>query len=209
MITSLYLVPPTTDFAPIHYNPEPAFIRPAQFANQPVPLLTVGTGGLASELFLRQGIGYLPYQVIEHIQTAQDAPYAKLMEQVKTGFGRTMSRLPVVFGVSRQTLYNWLNGETPKPVYQERIKQLADAAQVFADMGFKPTTSMLDRTVSQGKTFLQLMASGAPGQETAKKLIRIVERGNDSRNKLDKLLAGRKASLTAPDFGAPAANERV
>lgn len=206
MIASLFLAPATADLAAIHYT-QPAIICRAQVSDQPLPLLTVGTGGLAGELFILQGIGYQPYQVVEHTQVVEDAPYAKLMEQVKAGFGRTMSRLPVVFGVSRQTLYNWLNGETPKPAHQERIQHLADAAKVFAEMGFTPTTSMLDRTIVQGKTFLQLMASGADGKETAKKLIRNFERGSSSRDKLDKLLAGRKAPLTSSDLGVPALDE--
>lgn len=129
------------------------------------------------------------------------------MGQVKAGFGRTMSRLPEVFGVSRQTLYNWLEGETPKVAHQERLRQLAEAAQIFAGLGIKPTTPMLDRTVAQGKSFIQLMAAGADGQETAKQLIRIVQRGNDSRAKLDTLLAGRRAKLSASEIGAPAMDE--
>lgn len=66
---------------------------------------------------------------------------------------------------------------------------------------------MLDRPVAQGKSFLQLMATGANGQEAAKKLIRIVQRGADSRAKLDALLEGRKAKLLASDIGAPALDE--
>lgn len=157
--------------------------------------------------FIREAFGYQPYEVLEQHQVIEEAPYAQLMRQVKSGFGRTMSRLPEVFGVSRQTLYNWLEGETPKAAHQERLQQLAEAAKVFVDLGIKPTTSMLDRTVAQGKTFLQLMASGAEGQETARKLIRIAQRGNDSRAKLDILLAGRRAKLSVADVGAPTLDE--
>jgi transcriptional regulator with XRE-family HTH domain len=176
---------------------------------RPLPIQVVGTGGIASALFIREAFGYQPYEVLEQPQVNEVAPYVKLMEQVKAGFGRTMSRLPEVFGVSRQTLYNWLEGDTPKVAHQERLRQLAEAAKVFADLGIRPTTPMLDRTVAQGKSFLQLMAAGADGQETAKKLIRIVQRSNDSRSKLDTLLAERRAKLSASDIGAPALDEDV
>lgn len=202
-------VPATPDFAAAHYRPLPAIVSRAQVLERPLPFLEVGTGGLSVESFVRLGMGYQPFLVLEQALQAEDAPYATLMEQVKAGFGRTMSRLPEVFGVSRQTLYNWLDGETPKAVHQERLRQLAAAAQVFADLGMKPTTPILSRTVAQGKTFLQLMASGADGRETAKKLVRVVQRGNDSRAKLDTLLAGRKAKLSASDIGAPALNENA
>lgn len=200
-------VPASVDFAAVHYRPAPAIYSRAQILERPLPFQVVGTGGLASVQFIREAFGYQPFEVLEQHAVIEEAPYAQLMRQVKSGFGRTMSRLPEVFGVSRQTLYNWLEGETPKVVHQERLRQLAEAAKVFADLGIKPTTSMLDRTVLQGKTFLQMMASGAEGQETARKLIRIVQRSNDSRAKLDALLAGRRARLSSDDIGAVALDE--
>lgn len=207
MIAAILAVPTSADFAAFHYRSRPVIVSRVQGVERPFPHLEAGTGGLPIEPFIRQGIGYQPYVVLEQIQPLVAAPYTKLMEQVKTGFGRTMSRLPEVFGVSRQTLYNWRDGETPKPVHRERLRHLAEAAQVFADLGVKPTTLMLDRTVAQGKSFLQMLASGADGKETAKKLIRIVERGSDSRAKLDDLLAGRTAKLNASDLGAAALDE--
>lgn len=209
MITGILLVPTSADFAAVNYRPRPAIVSRVQVVERPLPYLQTGTGGLAIESFIRQDVGYQPYVILEKRQPTEAAPYAKLMGQVKAGFGRTMSRLPEVFGVSRQTLYNWLDGETPKPAHQDRLRQLAEAAQVFAELGVKPTALMLDRTVARGKSFLQLLASGANGKETAKKLVRIVQRGNDSRTKLDDLLTGRQAKLTASDLGAPALNEEA
>jgi hypothetical protein len=202
-------VPASADFAALHYRPVPAVYSRVQVLERPLPLQVVGTGGVASTQFVREAFGYQPYEVLEQPQVVEEAPYAKLMGQVKSSFGRTMSRLPEVFGVSRQTLYNWLEGETPKAVHQERLRQLAEAAKVFADLGIKPTTPMLDRTVAEGKSFLQLMAAGANGQEAAKKLIRIIQRGAESRAKLDALLEGRKAKLSVSDIGAPALDEDV
>jgi transcriptional regulator with XRE-family HTH domain len=206
-MNGLLPVPISADFAAVHYRPVPAIYSRAQVIERPLPTQVVGTGGVASARFVRQAIGYQPYEVLEQPLLIENAPYVKLMAQVKIGFGRTMSRLPEVFGVSRQTLYNWLQGETPKVAHQERLRQLAEAAQVFAGLGIKPTTPMLDRPVAQGKSFIKLMADGANGQETSMKLIRIVQRGNESRAKLDTLLAGRRAKLSASDIGAPALNE--
>lgn len=200
-------IPASADFAAVHYRPVPAVHSRVRVLERPLPLQVVGTGGVASAQFVREAFGYQPYEVLDQPQIVEDAPYAKLMSQVKAGFGRTMSRLPEVFGVSRQTLYNWLEGETPKAVHQERLRQLAEAAKVFAELGIKPTTLMLGRTLTQGKSFLQLMAAGADGQETARKLVRIVQRGADSRAKLDSLLEGRRAKLSASDIGAPALDE--
>lgn len=208
MLPSLFTLP-TTEFAAAHYKSEPAIYGRAPAFEPPWPLRQVGTGGVATELFVRNSFGYQAFIVLEAKPQVEDAPYAKLMLEVKSGFGRTLSRLPDVFGVSRQTLYNWLGGETPKPVHQERLKQLADAANVFAELGFRPTSLELDRTVAQGKSFLELLADGADGKETAKKLVRIVQRGKESRAKLDELLGDRKANLTSEDIGAPSLNEEA
>ncbi|WP_027994226.1 hypothetical protein [Simplicispira psychrophila] len=211
MISTIFPIPVplSADFAAAHYRPQSALISRVQAIQRPLPYLEAGTGGLTIEPFIRQNMGYQPYVVLVPTQPVEAMPYTKLMAQVKAGFGRTMSRLPEVFGVSRQTLYNWLDGETPKPAHHERLTELAEAAQVFAELGIKPTTAMLDRTVVQGKSFLQLLANGADGKETAKQLIRIVQRASDSRAKLDNLLAGRKEKTTAADFGAAALDETV
>lgn len=200
-------VPIPVDFVAGHYRPVPAVCSRVQAMERSFPLQVVGTGGVASVQFVSQAFGYRSYQVLEQSQPVENAPYVALMQQVKAGFGRTMSRLPEVFGVSRQTLYKWLEGGMPKVAHQERLRQLAEAAQVFVSHGIKPTTPMLDRTVAQGKSFLQLMADGADGQDTAKKLVRIVQRGNESRTKLDSLLAGRRVKLSAHEIGVPALHE--
>ena len=166
-MSAVLSVPPTADFAPVRYRPTQAIANRTHAVDRPFPYLVTGTGGLAGERFIRHGMGYRPFEVLESIQPIVDAPYVKLMEQVRAGFGRTLSRLPEVFGVSRQTLYNWLDGETPKPAHQERLRQLAQAAQVFIDLGIKPTVPMLDRTVAQGKTF-----AAAPGSRWRRQGIR-------------------------------------
>jgi transcriptional regulator with XRE-family HTH domain len=192
----------------IGYRPAPAIHCRALVEGRPPPLIgAAGTGGSESESYYRSRMGYQPFVVVEVVKPQEHAPFARLMLEVKTGFGRTMTRLPEVFGVSRQSLYNWLEGETPKQVHQAKLKQLAEAARVFSELGFKPTSLSLDRTVSQGKSLLQLLSEGADGRDTAKKLVRIIERGAESRNKLDDLLGGRKARPEVTDMGTPSLNE--
>lgn len=194
------------------YRPVPA-IHSHPPASQMLPTIgAAGTGGIESGDYYRRmyllQMGYQAFLVVLAPGQAPDAaPYAELMQVIKTGFGRTMTRLPEVFGVSRQTLYNWMNGETPKPAHQEKLRQLAEAAQIFTALGFKPTSLTLDRKITQGKSLLQLLGEGADGRDAAKKLVRIVQRGNEARAKLDSLLGGRKARLEASDMGAPALDE--
>ena len=174
-----------------------------------LPAQQVGTGGVASLAFVRQPYGYACFCIIDTTPPEPEAPFSRDMAQVKAGFGRTMSCLPGIFGVSRQTLYNWLKGDVPKDQHQEPLHQLARAAAIFMELGFKPTPATLGRTIESGKSFTQLIASGADGRDTAKKLVNAVRRGRDSRAKLDALLAGRKAELDASDFGATFPGEQA
>jgi transcriptional regulator with XRE-family HTH domain len=183
--------------------------------SQMLPIIgAAGTGGVESDHYYRRlylfPVGYRALLlVVAPADAPESVPFAELMQVIKFGFGRTMARLPEVFGVSRQTLYNWINGETPKPVHQEKLRQLAEAARIFSALGFKPTSLTLDRTITQGKSLIQLLGGGADGRDAAKKLMRIVQRGNEAKAKLDDLLGGRKARLDASDIGAPSLDENT
>lgn len=172
-----------------------------------------GTGGFESLDFSKSRHGYHRFQLINvgsNIPETHYVPYAELMKEVKAGFGRTMSYLPPVFGVSRQTLYNWLAGESPKEQHQAKLIQLAAAARIFSEAGFKPTPMMLERTVAQGKSFVGLLGDGGDGREIAQRLIRIVHRGSAAQEKLDALLGDRKSPrLDVSDMGRPSLPEDV
>lgn len=198
-----------------HYRPVPAIYRRATIAEGgPLPCFGgSGTGGVEGVQFVMSRQGYSPFAILKvELAATQDtyAPYTDLMKEVKAGFGRTMSHLPVVFGVSRQTLYNWLSGETPKEQHQSKLVQLAAAARVFTEAGFKPSALSLERTVAQGKSFVELIGQGADGKETAERLVRIEKRGAAAREKLDALLGDRMPSCpNVADMGRPALNKDV
>ncbi|NRF69201.1 hypothetical protein HLB44_19580 [Aquincola sp. S2] len=193
------------------YRPVPAACVPAPVVDGgPLPLFGgIGTGGLESASYYLARAGYRPYEVLHPAEPAaavaeRPAPFVDLMQTVKDGFGRTMSSLPEVFGVSRQTLYNWLAGEIPKEQHHAKLQALAAAARVFQELGFKPTSSSLGRTVLHGKSLLQLIGDGANGDEVARRLVRVSQRGSEARTKLDAVLGGRKAPrLDAADMGTP------
>ena len=194
-------IPLSVEFSPLAYRPVAAVYQRVDAPYRPLPFAEVGTGGSLNGNFIRQAKGYAPFELVEPVQASAPAPYADLMQQVRRGFGRTMSRLPEVFGVSRQTLYNWLDGETPKDTHQARLHQLAAAAKVFEDLAFKPNAALLDRPLAKGQTFLQLLAQGEDGRAVAHKLLRIHDRAQSSRGKLDAMLGTRQARPDAADFG--------
>ena len=212
----LGFVSPVDITAHAFYKPVPAIHRCAPVAEGgPLPCFGgIGTGGFEGLHFITTRQGYRPYQVVKAelaVSQAPYAPYTDLMKEVKVGFGRTMSHLPAVFGVSRQTLYNWLSGEVPKEQHQDKLVQLAAAARVFVELGYKPTPLALDRTVVQGKSFVELLGEGADGREMALKLVRIEKRGTAAREKLDVLLGGDRKTPRpdVSDMGRPSLAEEA
>ncbi|HUN01039.1 MAG TPA: hypothetical protein PLI96_11230 [Halothiobacillus sp.] len=209
---SAHVVPVENINAYAYYKPVPAiYAKPNPFSY----FGGAGTGGIEGVDFALSRSGYSPYSVVIKDdalapQEQRYAPYSDLMSEVKTGFGRTMSNLPAVFSVSRQTLYNWLNGDIPKEQHQEKLVQLAAAARVFVEEGFKPNALALDRTILQGKSFVELLHDGADGKETAERLVRIVKRGTAAREKLDFLLGNRGSSRPdISEMGRPSLNEKA
>jgi hypothetical protein len=171
-----------------------------------------GTGGSECTYTYRDRPGYPPFVLIVTYEPelATVLSFADAMRVVQSGFGRTLSSLTEIFGVSRQTLYNWLNGEIPKEQHHSKLMQMAAAARVFSENGFKVTSNMLSRTVSEGKSFTQLIVAGADGAKTAEKLIKIIQRGNKSQAALSEILGDRKATKPIiSDIGAPFFNEDV
>jgi len=122
------------------------------------------------------------------------------MQEVQDGFGRTFSHLPAIFGVSRQTLYNWLKGENPKEIHLPKLEQLAAAAQIFAEQRVKVTAQALNRRLDRNLSFIELLAQGADGKSMAEKLIRLETTGQRKRQQLSELLGNAEIRDDEPDL---------
>lgn len=142
--------------------------------------------------------GYQASEVVQReLETTVANPrhFSSLIEQIEVGFGRATRRLPEIFGVSSQTFYSWQSGtKTPNEQYHAKLYALAAAAEVFKKAGLIPNPLDLDRTVTNGKSLLELIAEGRCGEGITERLLRILKRGIDSRAKLEEILGGRKAS---------------
>ena len=196
-------------------KPVSAFFRRAEAIEIPrLPVIgEIGTGGLSTRIYYQYKSGYRTVEVVQQepeTDISTRPPFSLLIEHIQAGFGRTMNRLPEIFGVSRQTLYNWLAGaKTPNEQHHAKLYELAAAAKVFQQAGFKPNSAALDRTVANGKSLLELIGDGRNGEDSAKRLLRIVQRGSDARAKLDDLLGDRKSPrLSASDLGTVHLDER-
>ena len=130
--------------------------------------------------------------------------------RVRTVLKPTVSELAKVFGVSRQAIYNWQSGEDPQPIYADKIKDLAYAADVIAGEAITLNGHILKRKISNGETLFEIATSGGSSKDAAQKLVKILRKESEQR----KLLASRlqvraKTTINSQDIGIPLINERT
>lgn len=92
----------------------------------------------------------------EETRTAQ----SHQLETAKRSLEVTVTALCKVFGVSRQTYYNWLKGETPSPENMSLLAKLSEAGQLLNGLA-GPKSLLLSQPLKNGQTFWQLLQAGS------------------------------------------------
>lgn len=81
--------------------------------------------------------------------------------QTREKLGLRMSELAEIFGVSRQAVYLWLNGENVRPEYVQRIWQVSSIADQVERAGISRPEHFLHRPFSpDGRTLYQSLLAG-------------------------------------------------
>ena len=85
---------------------------------------------------------------------------AQHMENIRSILSPTIADLAVVFSVSRQAMYNWINDESePEPGNLERIKTLSSVADAFRGARVKRPAALLKMKAFNGRSLLDLITS--------------------------------------------------
>lgn len=83
------------------------------------------------------------------------------LSNIRQVLNPAIADLATVFGVSRQAIYKWIDGETtPEPDKFERIRTLSHAADAFREAGVTRASSMLKMKAFAGRSLLELAAAG-------------------------------------------------
>jgi DNA-binding transcriptional regulator YiaG len=122
----------------------------------------------------------------------------------------TVLELANLFGVSRQTVYDWQAGAQPNAQAETRLAQLARAADVFAEAGVTINTQTLRRKVSGGATILGTVLNGGNAVHLAQSLVGTLKREEIQRERIAQQLAGReRGHPNSSDYGAPSLAENA
>jgi transcriptional regulator with XRE-family HTH domain len=117
-----------------------------------------------------------------------------------------VSDLATTLGVSRQSVYNWLNGETVADENAAKLQDLAQAADVLAHEGVAVNAALLKRKFANGRTLLQVAQAGESARDAALQLVQIHKRETAQRERMAARFANRAKTPASADFDLPSAS---
>lgn len=171
-------------------------------------LTGIGTGGELSLEHLQRSTRQAQHMVsvveVEQIRTPSEN-LSRIREVLKPG----VSDLATTLGVSRQSVYNWLNGDPVADENAAKLQDLAQAADVLTHEGVTVNAALLKRKFANGRTLMQVAKAGESAREAAVMLVHIHKREALQRERMNTRFAHRSKTPTSADFDLTASNDRA
>lgn len=172
-------------------------------------LASLGTGGELSIEQLQRSLS--PNQIIASsvVEVEPERSPSENLARIREVLAPAVSDLAVIFGVTRQSVYNWANGEPIADENAEKLRDLAQAADLLTDAGIEVNASLLKRKFVNGKTLLQVAQTGESVRDAALLLIQIFKREAEQRERLNVRLANRPKTSATADFDLPVSDDHA
>lgn len=174
-------------------------------------LTCIGTGGELSLEHLQRSAQRAHHMVpvnevteVEQIRTPSEN-----LSRIREVLNPAVSDLATTFGVSRQSVYNWLNGEPVADENAAKLKDLAQAADVLAHEDVGINAALLKRKFANGRTLMQVAQGGESARDAALMLIQIYKRETVQRERMNARFANRAKTPVSADFDLPAFNDHA
>jgi len=124
----------------------------------PLLLLAPGSGGAMTSRNANQLNRWVhnPIINIEHSigQKIDVRSPADQVSAIRTTYGLNMSELASLLGVTRPTVYAWLNGQEPKPDSLVHIRRLVNAIHEINELKVPRIDKLIRRPVFEGRSLL-------------------------------------------------------
>ncbi len=172
-------------------------------------MVATGTGGVLTPELYQQATQRTRPQ--EHPHSPLDSPAVRSpkedLDRIRSVLKPAISDLAAVLGVSRQSIYNWINGEAVAEENAAKLQDLAQAADLFVREGIDINMTLMKRKFDQGRTLLQVAQAGESAYRAAHVLIDTIKQEAIQRACLNARLGNRPSPVDSPDADFPAANE--
>jgi transcriptional regulator with XRE-family HTH domain len=129
------------------------------------------------------------------------------LEHIRQFLPFSVSDLATLFGVSRQTIYNWVNGEQPKPEHLLKLHDLSSAGDVVAAAGLRIDMAQMKRKLIHGKSLLQTAREGGSIQAAVSVLVEIRKVETEQRARLTERFKNRQPGVRSVEAEFPAEND--
>ncbi len=173
--------------------------------------LPSGTGAVMNDLALlkQQALADkgIASQFPVSVEIRPERTAVECLTHIRAVMSPPISELANALGLSRQTIYNWQNGEQPKPDHLKVLTDLADAADIFTDANIPITSTLLKRKISAGKDFLALVQHGGSASDAARLLVKRLCTEQKQKELLALRFSSRKNTRPTEDADFPAAND--
>jgi transcriptional regulator with XRE-family HTH domain len=172
-------------------------------------LVGIGTGGELSFEHLRRSTEHVLHvsPTFEVAEVEQVRTPSEDLTRIREVLRPAISDLATTFGVSRQSVYNWLNGEPVVDENAAKLQNLAQAADILAHAGVTINAALLKRKFANGHTLLQVAQAGESARDAALLLVRIHKREAAQRERMNARFVNRAKTPTTADFDLPVSND--
>ena len=174
-------------------------------------LTALGTGGELSLERLQRSARQGPQMVsvVEVAEVEQVRTPSEDLSRIREVLNPAVSDLAMTLGVSRQSVYNWLNGEPVADENAAKLQDLAQASDVLAHEGVSINTALLKRKFANGRTLMQVAQAGESARDAALMLIQIHKREAAQRERMNARFANRAKTPASADFDLPTSNDHA
>jgi transcriptional regulator with XRE-family HTH domain len=132
---------------------------------------------------------------------------AQCLAQIREVFKPSMSELSTLFGVSRQTVYNWQAGQPIAPENAVRLEDIA-AADVLQEFGLAGQSHVLRRPLPGGGTLFDWPQRGDSAAQAALALVEMLRHESAQREGVRSRLADQQCRpVDTDEIGLPFLNE--
>ncbi len=174
-------------------------------------LTSVGTGGELSLEHLQRSVQQSHHMrpIVEVAEVERVRTPSENLSRIREVLNPAVSDLATTFGVSRQSVYNWLNGDPVAGENAAKLQDLAHAADVLAHEGVGINASLLKRKFANGRTLMQVAQAGESARDAAVMLVQLHKREAVQRERMNARFANRTKTPVSADFDLPASNDCV